>query len=1008
MGQTIATSFAMYGYDVNLFDVDEKRLKVVKSVIQTDLELLASEDVIKKSSIDDFLKNITVSKNLSESVNDRDYVIEAAPEILSLKQDLFRQLDELCQKQTILASNTSSLPLQEIMKNLSAERKKRALVCHWYNPGHLMPIAEISFFGNTSEAIYREVQELYESIGKQTVKVLKDVPGLVANRIQQAVAREVFSLIQNEIAAPEDIDKALKFGPAFRYATTGQLEITDFGGIDIWAIVGDNLLKKMDNSQEANPILKAKIKEGKLGFAVGLISMLFLRGVLGVFEGAYVPTAFATVKDASHPSRVGMNMGILGFGAAIAMGLAPIMATQLLPNVPSWHWVFALVSLPGLVIAYFLYKTVKDPNYTSTKEEKVKSSVKDVWKYRNIKLAVLAMCGVMACIGAEPVLLFACLFAAAALVTGSLTMLNGPIATETVQPQLIGAATGVIIGVGELPLFKGNSTAKSKKEMKNIRSLNKIYTLGFVLLFAASSLTLHAQQAKPNVVVILADDMGWNDVGYHGSEIKTPTLDRLAKQGVELNHFYVQPACSPTRSAMMTGKSSVRLGILAPLYKNSEKGLPLSETIMPQYFKQNGYQTWLVGKWHLGRFKKENWPYNRGFDHFYGNLTGGIGHYDHVHGGGLDWQRNGETIKEEGYTSHLLTKESIKLIEERKKDEPFFLELSFLAPHLPNQAPDATVAEYKHIANKKRAVHAAMVTEVDRGIQRLVEILEREGILDNTIIWFSSDNGGLNVSQEVRDNHLVVKMAEKWGRPLPLKYYEFVRTNIENGASDNSPFREGKRSIYEGGVRVPAFIYAPKLLKQQKIESRITINDLLPTLATAANFENFDYDIRDGANQWNFLTGKIEKPNIPDYITHAMNGEAYYRDNWKLILPNGKKPELYNLVKDPTEKNNIADQNLNIVSELKEALNAISRGEPVLVPMEQHSIDPDVFGGVIDRAPWASFEGRNIAKSSAKHEVQKNSSATKPKNLIYVLLLIILTLVSVILWGYFKKKRTNQ
>jgi len=138
---------------------------------------------------------------------------------------------------------------------------------------------------------------------------------------------------------------------------------------------------------------------GVTGLAVGLISMLFLRGTLGIFEGAYVSTAFATVKDVSHTSRIGMNMGILGFGAAIAMGFAPIVATQLLPNVPSWHWVFVLVSIPGLIVAFLLYRTVKDPDYSSVGNiEKVQSSLKDVVKYKNIKLAMIAMCGVMACL----------------------------------------------------------------------------------------------------------------------------------------------------------------------------------------------------------------------------------------------------------------------------------------------------------------------------------------------------------------------------------------------------------------------------------------------------------------------------------------------------------------------------------------------------------------------------------------------------------------------------------
>jgi len=132
-----------------------------------------------------------------------------------------------------------------------------------------MPIVELSFFGNMPASIYKEVEQLYSAIRKQTVKVLKDVPGLVANRIQLGLAREAFSVIEQGIAAPEDVDKALKFGPAFRYATTGQLEVADFGGLDVWCIVGDNLLKVIDNSQSSNNLLRQKVKEGKLGIKTG-------------------------------------------------------------------------------------------------------------------------------------------------------------------------------------------------------------------------------------------------------------------------------------------------------------------------------------------------------------------------------------------------------------------------------------------------------------------------------------------------------------------------------------------------------------------------------------------------------------------------------------------------------------------------------------------------------------------------------------------------------------------
>lgn len=269
MGHGIAESFALYGYDVKMYDNDEKALLKAKELIKQELELLAEEEFIECEEVPKVLARITLCTNLRNTVEDRDYVIEAVPEIMELKRDLFKQLDECCSANTILASNTSSLPLSGMMELVSEERRKRMMVNHMYNPAHLIPIVELSFFGNMPESIYKEVESLYASLKKQTVKVLKDVPGLVANRIQQGLAREVFSLIEMGVADPADIDKALKFGPAFRYATTGQLEVTDFGGLDIWCIVGDNLLKVMDNSQCANKLLRQKVDEGKLGIKTG-------------------------------------------------------------------------------------------------------------------------------------------------------------------------------------------------------------------------------------------------------------------------------------------------------------------------------------------------------------------------------------------------------------------------------------------------------------------------------------------------------------------------------------------------------------------------------------------------------------------------------------------------------------------------------------------------------------------------------------------------------------------
>ena len=269
MGHGIAESFAMFGYNVNLYDTNAAQLEKALNEIKAEQQLLVEEAFISAEKAAATLENISIHTDLQTAVKDRDYVIEAAPENMELKQNLFKQLDGFCPPHTILASNTSSLSLEPMMALVSEARKQRMMVCHWYNPGHLMPLAELSFFGNMPADIYQQVAELYASINKQTVKVLKDVPGLVANRIQQGVAREAFSIIEQGIADPIDVDKALKFGPAFRYATTGQLEVADFGGLDIWCIVGDNLLPAMDNSTQANNLLRQKVAEGKLGIKSG-------------------------------------------------------------------------------------------------------------------------------------------------------------------------------------------------------------------------------------------------------------------------------------------------------------------------------------------------------------------------------------------------------------------------------------------------------------------------------------------------------------------------------------------------------------------------------------------------------------------------------------------------------------------------------------------------------------------------------------------------------------------
>jgi len=265
MGHGIAEVFAMYNYKVSIYDRNRKNHENVIEEIKNELEFMAEENYIEKEIIEIALSNIRIFSNLEEAVKNADYVIESIPEILELKQELFNELDKICPKHTILSSNTSSLSLSKLIENISVERKKRIMICHWYNPAHLMPIIELSYFGNMPEEIFSDVYELYISIEKQPISVKKDIPGMIANRMLHALAREAFHLIEIDAVSSKDIEKALKYGPGFRSATTGVLESADLGGLDIWCAVEDNLFKELDNSKKASDLLKEKVNNKKLG-----------------------------------------------------------------------------------------------------------------------------------------------------------------------------------------------------------------------------------------------------------------------------------------------------------------------------------------------------------------------------------------------------------------------------------------------------------------------------------------------------------------------------------------------------------------------------------------------------------------------------------------------------------------------------------------------------------------------------------------------------------------------
>ncbi len=461
-----------------------------------------------------------------------------------------------------------------------------------------------------------------------------------------------------------------------------------------------------------------------------------------------------------------------------------------------------------------------------------------------------------------------------------------------------------------------------------------------------------ASDSLPNIVVILADDLGWKDVGYHGSEIETPHIDRIAREGIELDRFYVQPTCSPTRSGLMTGKSPMRLGINQPLGKNDAMGLPLDETILPEYLARQGYQSVMAGKWHLGNFTPNHFPHARGFESFYGYLNGGIGYWNHNHGGGHDWQRNGVTLREEGYATRLLTDEAVRLLRTRDRDRPTFLYLAYGAPHLPNEAPEETVARYAAIERPARRLHAGMVSELDAGIGRVLDTLAAQGMLENTIILFSSDNGGL-----VRDAlpAPLLKFSDiflrVFDRPIPFLGLEFLVSNTVDGASDNTPLREGKGSVHEGGARVPAAIWWPGQLEGRRHKAFMTISDVLPTLLEAIGAEHSIPSDLDGRSQWSALAGQGEATTADYMISGSPFGEALYRAPWKLIL--GDDSALYNVFADPLETKNVAESHPEIVRAMLETASGWPRREREATTIFGLIMDPDTFGGAEDRAPWA-------------------------------------------------------
>ncbi len=424
--------------------------------------------------------------------------------------------------------------------------------------------------------------------------------------------------------------------------------------------------------------------------------------------------------------------------------------------------------------------------------------------------------------------------------------------------------------------------------------------------------------SRPNILIILSDDTGFNDVGFHGNEVMTPNLDRLAREGVELNHFYAYPICSPTRAALLTGRPPSRNGILGPLQSWTPPPFEPGKMMLPGMLKNAGYETCISGKWHLG-MRPQEIPNLFGFDRSYGYLGPWIDSYSHLttnfHGdksGIRQWHRDGELIDETGHVTDLITDEAVRFIKnDRDKSKPFLLYVPYSAPHTPIQEPNKYTDMYKDtIENVSRRYYAAAMTHIDDCIGQMLHALDEEGIAQDTVVIYFSDNGGARGGDYARDGN-------GWLIPPAEFYMSYGPTDV---LADNSPLRGWKGTLYEGGIRVPALINWPGHIDAGTVEHPVYVCDLVPTLAALAGTEVPPEMDVEGIDIMPLVNGGTMTSERTFYWRSG--GRLAVRiGDWKLIH-NGRTPdegdvELFNIAEDPLETNDLAVQNPAKVEELK-------------------------------------------------------------------------------------------
>jgi arylsulfatase B len=425
--------------------------------------------------------------------------------------------------------------------------------------------------------------------------------------------------------------------------------------------------------------------------------------------------------------------------------------------------------------------------------------------------------------------------------------------------------------------------------------MSKIRYALLPLLLLTTGAAYTQRQPPPNIIVIVADDLGWADVGFHGADIATPNIDRLAREGATLDRYYVAPICSPTRAGLMTGRYPERAGLRANVIPPwSTFGVDTTVAMLPVLLARAGYTNRaMIGKWHLGHARSAYLPLNRGFNYFYGHYNGAIDYFTHKREGELDWHRNEEPCYDTGYSTDLLAREAARCVERfAAAQKPFFIYLAFNAPHSPLQAPaDELQAIGADTATASpRQKYTAMVRRMDKGIGKVLSALQQAGADRNTLVLFMSDNGA---------------------------------APREGGSS--GPLRGGKFTEWEGGVRAAAALRWPGGIKGGGKIAQVTgYIDVLPTLCDIAGIPA-DGAPRDGISIWPVLSGRKKAINRDFYLGMG----ALAQGSWKVIRANAGNPrmkaaedQLFDLQADPGEKKNVRSAHTELYNKLLQKLKA--------------------------------------------------------------------------------------